>query len=152
EISAFLTFQMRDPKAGIDMAKLALAQNPTCSAELWNTLGDGLYEFGRTAEARSAYQKALAVNPSDVRARHNLVWVYTRERDYENALQMVGEALAHDKTGQLRERLLHKQNEILALAARQHQQAACVIVSRTGSSCERPSCRTSCVPSYGRRG
>ena len=122
EISAFLTFQMRDPKAGIDMAKLALAQNPTCSAELWNTLGDGLYECGRTAEARSAYLKALAVNPSDVRARHNLVWVYTRERNYEKALQMVGEALAHDKTGQLRERLLHKQNEILALAARQHQQ------------------------------
>ena len=66
EISMFLTFSMRDPKAGIDMAKLALALNPTCSAELWNTLGDGLYEFGRTAEARSAYEKGLAVNSSDV--------------------------------------------------------------------------------------
>jgi tetratricopeptide (TPR) repeat protein len=122
EVSSFLTFQMRDPKAGIDMAKLALAQNPTCSAELWNILGDGLYEFGRTAEARSAYLKALAVNSGDVRARHNLAWVYTREKDYTAALQMVAEALAYDKTGQLRDRLLQKQQEILALQAVQHQQ------------------------------
>src|SRR6185369_16241964 len=78
----FLTFQMRDPKAGIDMAKVALALNPTCSAELWNTLGDGLYEFGRTAEARSAYLKAQSVNPSDVRSRYNLAWVYTREKNF----------------------------------------------------------------------
>ena len=38
EISMFLTFSMRDLKGGIDMAKLALALNPTCSADLWNTL------------------------------------------------------------------------------------------------------------------
>jgi tetratricopeptide (TPR) repeat protein len=72
EISMFLTFSLRDLKAGIDMAKMALALNPTCSAELWSTLGDGLFEFGRTEEARSAYLKALEVNESDVRARYNL--------------------------------------------------------------------------------
>ena len=48
EISMFLTFNLRDVKAGIEMAKAAIALNPTCSAELWNTLGDGLYEWGRT--------------------------------------------------------------------------------------------------------
>jgi tetratricopeptide (TPR) repeat protein len=122
EISSFLTFQMRDAKAGIDMAKLALAENPACSAELWNILGDALYEFGRTGEAKSAYQKALAVNNSDVRARHNLAWVHTREKDFKSALQMIAEALAYDKTGQLRDRLLQKQQEILALQAIQHQQ------------------------------
>src|SRR5690606_34973082 len=52
EIAMFLIFNFRDLKLGIDLAKLALAQNPTCSAELWNTLGDGLFEFGRLAEAR----------------------------------------------------------------------------------------------------
>src|SRR3954453_23812413 len=105
----FLTFSMRDPKAGMDMAKLALALNPACSAELWSTLGDGLYEFGRTAEARSAYLKALAVNASDVRARYNLGWVYTREKNFPRALEMITQALSHDKTGEFRERLLHKQ-------------------------------------------
>src|SRR5262249_39882478 len=47
EVALFLIYSLRDLKAGIDLAKLALAQNPTCSSELWNTLGDGLYEFGR---------------------------------------------------------------------------------------------------------
>ena len=42
EISMFLTFSLRDLKAGIDMAKWRSRTNPTCSAELWNTLGDGL--------------------------------------------------------------------------------------------------------------
>jgi hypothetical protein len=37
------------------------------------------------------------------------------------ALQMIAEALAHDKTGQLRDRLLQKQQEVLALLAMQHQ-------------------------------
>src|SRR5262249_12770812 len=82
EISMFLTFSLRDPKAGADMAKAALALNPTCSAELWNTLGDALYEFGRTIEARSAYQKALQVNEADVRARYNLAWCHTREKNF----------------------------------------------------------------------
>ena len=81
EISMFLTFNLRDVKAGIDMAKAALSLNPTCSAELWNTLGDGLYEWGRTEEARSAYHKALAVNSSDVRSRYNLAWVHTRAKN-----------------------------------------------------------------------
>ena len=50
EISSFLTFQMGDSKGGIDMANVAVGLNPTCSAEIWNTLGDALYEFGRTGE------------------------------------------------------------------------------------------------------
>jgi tetratricopeptide (TPR) repeat protein len=114
EISTFLTFQLRDLKAGIDMAKLALGLNPTCSADLWSTLGDGLYEFGRTAEARSAYLKALSVNAADVRSRYNLAWVHNREGDYPRALAMIAEAMSFDKTGAFRDRLLQKQNEVLA--------------------------------------
>jgi len=82
EISMFLIFNLRDVKAGIDMAKAALKLNPTCSADLWNTLGDGLYEWGRTEEARSAYHKGLAVNATDVRSRYNLAWVYARQKNF----------------------------------------------------------------------
>jgi tetratricopeptide (TPR) repeat protein len=121
EISMFLVFNLRDVKAGIEMAKVALNLNPACSAELWNTLGDGLYEWGRTEEACSAYHKGLAVNSSDVRSRYNLAWVYTRLKDYPSALKMIAEALSLDKTGEYRDRLLHKQQEVLALLARRHQ-------------------------------
>ena len=129
EISMFLTYQMRDPKGAIDMAKVALALNPTCSAELWNTLGDGLYEFGRTAEARSVYERAMAVNDSDVRSRYNLAWVHAREKDYPGALRKIAEALALDKMGQYRDRLLQKQNEVLQLLAMRNQQEYLLLIN-----------------------
>ena len=129
EISMFLTFSMHDPKGGMDMAKLALALNPTCSAELWNTLGDSLYEFGRTAEAKSAYHKALTVNSSDVRSRYNLAWVFARERNYPAALLTIAEALGLDKTGEFRDRLLHKQQEVLTHLALRNQQEYLLLIN-----------------------
>jgi tetratricopeptide (TPR) repeat protein len=129
EVSQFLTFQMRDPKAGADMAKVALALNPTCSAELWNALGDALYEFGRTAEARSAYEKALSVNATDVRARYNLAWAHTREKEYPAALQRIAEALALDKTGEYRDRLLQKQQEVVARQTQRHEQEYLLLIN-----------------------
>src|SRR5947209_12811741 len=137
EMANFLIFRLRGDqedsyggvKAGVDLAKLALAQNPTCSAELWSTLGDGLYEWGRYAEARSAYQKALAVNDKDVRARFNLAFVHIKERDYAAALAVIAEALALDKMGQYRERLLQKQQEALALLAAQNQQEYLLLIN-----------------------
>lgn len=129
EIASFLIFALRDLKAGIDMAKLALQLNPTCSAELWNTLGDGLFEFGRLAEARSAYHQALSVNDSDVRARYNLAWVYTREKNYPAALERIAQALTLDKLGQYRDRLLAKQQEVVALQAARHQQEYLLLIN-----------------------
>jgi tetratricopeptide (TPR) repeat protein len=129
EVSQFLTFQFRDPKTGADMAKVALGLNPTCSAELWNALGDALFEFGRSEEARSAYEKALAVNAADVRARFNLAWVHTRLKDYPAALQRIAEAFALDKTGEYRDRLLQKQQEVLGLLARRHQQEYLLLIN-----------------------
>ncbi len=137
EMANFLIFRLRGDrrdvyggvKAGIDMAKLALAQNPSCSAELWSTLGDGLFEYGRYAEARSAYLKALQVNDKDVRARFNLAFVHIRERDYPAALKVIAEALALDKMGQYRDRLLQKQQEALALLAQQNQQEYLLLIN-----------------------
>jgi tetratricopeptide (TPR) repeat protein len=111
------------------MAKVALALNPSCSAELWNALGDALFEWGRTGEARSAYEKALAVNAADVRARYNLAWVHAREREYPQALARIAEALALDKTGEYRERLMQKQQEVVALQTRRHQQEYLLLIN-----------------------
>jgi tetratricopeptide (TPR) repeat protein len=129
EISSFLTYQMGDPKSAIDMSKVALALNPTCSAELWNTLGDALYGFGRTAEAQAAYEHAATVNSSDVRSRYNLAWVHTRLKDYPAALRSIAEAFVLDKTGQFRDGLLQKQNEVLALLARRNQQEYLLLIN-----------------------
>jgi tetratricopeptide (TPR) repeat protein len=129
EVSQFLTFSLHKPERGADMAKVALALNPSCSAELWNALGDALYEWGRTAEARSAYEKALAVNATDVRARYNLAWVHAREREYPQALLRIAEALALDRTGEYRDRLVQKQQEVMALQTRRHQQEYLLLIN-----------------------
>jgi tetratricopeptide (TPR) repeat protein len=129
EVAQFLIFSLRDVKAGIDLAKVALALNPTCSSELWNALGDGLFEYGRYAEARSAYLKALEINDADVRARYNLAWVYQREKNYPAALQMIAAGLALDKMGQYRDRLLAKQQEVVAQQQRRHQTEYLLLVN-----------------------
>lgn len=103
--------------------------DPTCSAELWNTLGDGLFEFGRYAEARSAYLRALQVNESDVRARFNLAWTHQREKNYPAALEMLAPALALDKMGQHHERILQKQQEVLVQLRQRHQQEYLLLIN-----------------------
>jgi tetratricopeptide (TPR) repeat protein len=137
EISSFLIYQLRDPKAGIDIAKLAVALNPIASSELWNTLGDGLFELGRLSEARSAYLRALSVNDSDVRARYNLAWVYGRERDFGAALKMIAEAFTVDKMGQYRERLLQKLNELVAQLTMRHQQEYLLLINLVSKHAKR---------------
>jgi tetratricopeptide (TPR) repeat protein len=133
EVALFLTFTLRDPRAGADLAKLALAENPT-SAELWNTLGDCLFEWGRNAEARQAYRRAEQLSASSVRARYNLAWVHIRERDYAAALAKLAEALALDWTGEYRERLFQKQQEVLALLTQRHQQEYLRLANRISTA------------------
>jgi len=122
EVAMFLTFTLHSPAAGIAMAKAALDLNPSCSAELWNTLGDAYFEVGKIAEARNAFQRALQINPSDIRGRYNMSWVLNHERQYRPALAVLAEALALDETGEYHDRLMKKQAEILARLAMRNQQ------------------------------
>ncbi len=122
EAALFLTFQLRNPTAGLEMAKAALSYNPTCSPDLWNTLGDCFFALGRIEEAQKAFRKALRINENDVRARFNLVFVYIQTKNYPLALQMVAEGLALDKPGTYRERFLQKQSEVLAHLSQRHRQ------------------------------
>ena len=122
EVAMFLTFTLRSPASGIKMAKAALDLNPNCSSELWNTLGDAWFEVGKVAEAKGAYERALKINPSDIRGRYNMAWVFNVERRYRQALAVIAEALALDETGEYNERLMKKQSEILTRLAMRNQQ------------------------------
>jgi tetratricopeptide (TPR) repeat protein len=134
EVSTFLTFQLRNPKAGADLAKVALGHNPACSSDLWNTLGDALFQFGRTREARSAYEQALALNTADIRSRYSLAWVCSREKDHRGALIELAEAFELDRTGQYRDRLIEKQKDVLARLAAQHQQDYLLLLNLVSKS------------------
>ena len=133
EVAMFLTFTLRSPAAGIKMAKAALDLNPNCSSELWNTLGDAWYEVGKIAEAKGAYQRALRINPSDIRGRYNLSWVLNHERRYREALAVIAEALAMDETGEYHEKLMKKQAEILGRLAMRNQQRMLLQANRVSN-------------------
>jgi tetratricopeptide (TPR) repeat protein len=122
EVSHFLTFPLRAPAAGLEMARAALACNPACSADLWNMLGDSLFELGRVEESRQAFLRALQINPDDARARFNLTFVHVRTEEYADAMRRIAEALTLDRTGTYRDRLLQTQSEILARLSQRYQQ------------------------------
>jgi hypothetical protein len=55
--------------------------------------------------------------------------VYQREHNYPSALAMIAEGLSLDKTGQFRDRLMQKQNELVAQQTRRHQQEYLLLVN-----------------------
>jgi tetratricopeptide (TPR) repeat protein len=138
EVAHFLTFNLRDALAGLEMARAGLACNPACSAVLWNILGDSLFELGRVEESRQAFLRALRINPDDARAHYNLAIVHTRAREYEAALRRIAEALAVDRAGIYRDRLLQTQSEVLAQLAWRHQQESLRTANRVSTRPDPP--------------
>jgi tetratricopeptide (TPR) repeat protein len=104
------------------LARAALALNPTCCSELWDTLGDCLFAVGQIDNARVAFQRALEINPKDARAFYNLTFVYQHKKDFALALSAIAQGLALDPGGEYREGMLRKQAEILTQLTNRHKQ------------------------------
>jgi Flp pilus assembly protein TadD len=122
-IVAFLTYSVSDHAAGLEVAKRALELNHL-SPRLWNLLGDCYYGLDALDDAERAYQQAVRVNPGDARARTNLAYVHLRRAQPQAALRVIGEALALDRGGHLRDELLAKQSEALQAMAASHARDA----------------------------
>jgi tetratricopeptide (TPR) repeat protein len=138
EVAHFLTFALRDAKAGLEMSRTALRLNPACSADLWNMLGDCLFYLKRVDDGRLAFERALAINREDVRARFNLAFVHVEAKEYAQALARLAEGLALDRTGVYRDRLLQKQTEVLALLDLQNQRRYLGQANRVTGPCLGP--------------
>ncbi len=134
EVANFLTFGMQEPQSGLELARAGLELNPACSAELWNAYGAAAFALGRVDHARHAYERALTVNPDDVQGRFNLSWVFLRKRDHAEALRMIAEGLARDRTGAYRERLMQQQSQVLADLARRNNQEFRTLLNRVSYS------------------
>jgi hypothetical protein len=71
----------------------------------------------------------MAVNSSDVRSRYNLAWVHARQKNHGEALRSIAEALTLDKTGEYRDRLLQKLNEVLGQLTLRNQQEYLLLIN-----------------------
>ncbi len=111
EEAASIAYVTKDREAARALARHGLELNPLAPG-LWNVLGDCELHAGRPHEALSCYQRAIEINPREVRGRYNAAYALTAERDHAGALRMIAEAMALDD-GSYRERLLGKQARIL---------------------------------------
>jgi tetratricopeptide (TPR) repeat protein len=113
EAAEFVGLRLKDFASGAELVRAALELNPWYSTWLWNVLGDCLYCQERYLDAHEAYLQAQRINPMDPRTLLNLAYTLTYLGHYEDALRAIGSGLAGD-AGIYRERLLDKQNNILA--------------------------------------
>jgi tetratricopeptide (TPR) repeat protein len=120
---AFMTYCLSEHEAAMEVAKRALQLNHL-SPRLWNLLGDCYYGLDALDPAERAYLQAARVNPGDARARANLAYVHLKRGAPAEALRAVGEALALDEGGDLRDELLAKQAEALQVMATNHARNA----------------------------
>lgn len=114
EIAEFLLFEIKDASAALELAQRAVELNPNMSAWLWNILGDALWILERHDDAHTAYLEAQRIDAGDPRALLNLAYTLLQRANPDAALIAIAKGLARDKTGGYRERLLTKQQHILA--------------------------------------
>jgi tetratricopeptide (TPR) repeat protein len=114
EIAEFLTRQVGNFQAGLQVASSALELNPWYSVWLWNVYGDALYALERFTDAHEAYLKASRLEPADARTNLNLGYTFAQLGEPQSALEALGRGLAGDRGGLFQERLLRKQQQILA--------------------------------------
>jgi tetratricopeptide (TPR) repeat protein len=114
QAAEFVSLQLRNFDAGLQLIRSALEQNPCYSTWLWNVLGDCLFCLERFSEAHEAYQESYAINPDDARTNFNLSYTLSQMGRYDESLRVIAHALANDPQAIYRERLLNKQQQILA--------------------------------------
>jgi tetratricopeptide (TPR) repeat protein len=75
------------------LAKQALAMQPAFS-NAYDLLGSIAAKTGNLADAREAYNKAIAINPADLHARDNRLRLYRRAGAQQEELREIDEMLA----------------------------------------------------------
>ena len=117
EVAEFVGLRLRDHTAGVELARAAIELNPWYSPWLWNVLGDCLFCLERADAAHDAYLQGFRIGPRDARTSLNLAYTWALRGDFDAALASVASGLAHDASGVYRDRLLDKQQQILAAVA-----------------------------------
>lgn len=118
EAAQFAGTQLRDPAAGVELARVALHLNPWYSPFLWNVLGDCLAALDRHEEAHGCYGEALRLHPGGVEAHVRLAASWLRLGDAGRSLESVAHGLAADADAMHRHTLLDTQQAAISTLSR----------------------------------
>jgi tetratricopeptide (TPR) repeat protein len=114
EAAEFVSLQLRDFASARELCRAALELNPIYSSWLWNIMGDVLYCLEHYDEAHEAYLQAERIDPNDVRTNQNLAYTFLRDGRFEDCLRVIARGLAADGRGIYRDRLIEKQQQVIA--------------------------------------
>jgi putative S-adenosyl-L-methionine-dependent methyltransferase len=109
EAARFVSSDLRDPQAGLELARAALQLNPWYSPLLWNVLGDCLAALDRADEAHECYEQSRQLHPAGVESHLRLARSWLRLGDPARSLEAVAHGLASDTDDMHRHHLLESQ-------------------------------------------
>jgi Flp pilus assembly protein TadD len=98
----------------VDVARHAVATNPWYATSLWVLLGDCLFKVDDLAGARSAFEKALQIDPAEVAAHHGLSYVHASENRFKDAAEILLAGLLADRRGVGRGAMMQLLSTLLA--------------------------------------
>jgi tetratricopeptide (TPR) repeat protein len=121
EAAEFVSTQLRDYGAGLELAREALELNPWYSPWLWNVLGECLTSLQRPPEAHECYLQAHRISPAEVKTNLKLAQSWLALSDPQRSLEAVARGLANDSRALFRHTLLEVQQQAIAsLSLRWH--------------------------------
>ncbi|HVC92191.1 MAG TPA: SAM-dependent methyltransferase [Pirellulales bacterium] len=130
EVAKYLIFAARDYRAALQLAATAISLNSDRSADLWDTVGDAYLGLEMGDKALGSFQRALAIDETDVRGRLGLAHVFGQRGEYMEAMRLIAEAITLDKACQYREMLLRKQADIVLEIDHQNREEMRVMLTR----------------------
>ena len=119
EAARFVSSDLRDPQAGLELARAALQLNPWYSPFLWNVLGDCLAALDRTGEAHECYEQGRQLHPGGVESHLRLARSWLSLGDPVRSLEAVAHGLASDADDIHRHHLLESQQAAIDTLSRE---------------------------------
>jgi tetratricopeptide (TPR) repeat protein len=125
EAAAFAAAELRDPAAGLELARAAVGLNPWYSPYLWNVMGDCLAALERDRDAHECYLQARRIHPASPETNLRLAGSWLRLGDPMQGLVAVARGLAGDSDAMFRHVLLERQQQAIdALSVRWSAESA----------------------------
>ena len=118
EAARFVSNDLRDLQAGLELARTAIQLNPWYSPFLWNVLGDCLVALDRPDEGHECYEQGRQLHPGGVETHLRLARSWLRLGDPARSLEAVAHGLASDADDMHRHHLLESQQAAIDALSR----------------------------------
>jgi tetratricopeptide (TPR) repeat protein len=134
QAAAFVATGLRDPGAGLELARAAIELNPWSSPYLWNVLGDCLSALERAQDAHECYLQAYRIHPGNAETNLRLAGSWLQIGDPARSLEALARGLANDSNAMLRHVLLQRQQQAIDELSRRWDSERATAARRLGNS------------------